>query len=361
MKYLFISIIIILILLLIYLIFYKFNIEKFDNNKKDDENTYKNNIEISVDDAYIPSSKDNHDEIENDYNIIKLYKDVLEREPTKDEIKKAKKKNIHILNDELLNSPEYNRLINMQSNDVNANLEGEIAKEHLLKVISNIYKKELEKDIVKKMLLPLRDIFIYLQYNTYLLRSLLIHDNYEKFENDVINTVSLTKDNLLKLFNKYFDLLELKLKANDIIKTDKLKNKFNFFGSKSNDHNNNAYIDNNTNISINITSNNIKNALKNSDKIFNKDNIAKALDDNHGNLVLRMNKPIEYHNLTYKGTDIHYRPPICNDIGIKSEVSPIIFNNNINGTDIKTAFNSMQVGSIMPNFIYKEFKDIKIN
>jgi len=75
------------------------------------------------------------------------------------------------------------------------------------------------------MLLPLKDIYAYLQFNQYLLRALLHHNSYKLFEKEVVDMKIVTKTLLYNLFDKYFILADLKSKANDIIKYDILHKK----------------------------------------------------------------------------------------------------------------------------------------
>ena len=352
--------------LLTYLLYQCFLIkrENFDN-KKEINSSLDKDIEDPISNAYIPTST----KIINDdnYEIIKLYKEILNRDPSREELQKAKFIDIKTLKIQLLNTPEYNHMISMQTNDVESGIEGAIAKKDLLNKIAHIYKHELDRDIKRKLLLPLRDCYIHLQFNEYLFRAMLINNNYDNFENDVLNTKMLNKKKLLELFNKYFDLNELKLKANDIIKTFKLSDLNPFQNSNNKEYK--QTIENkicNAPISDNYSHNNnmqsqINTILNNSEKIFNKDHIAKKELDNNkdpkSEIILRVYEPIQYNN-SYKGPK-EYRPPVCNNLGLnKTNFNPVIMNND--GVDYKSAFDMTQVGSIMPNFEYKEYKDIVI-
>jgi hypothetical protein len=185
-------------------------------------------IDDPISDSYLPYSQNvfkgikTPEDINNEYIVINIYKSVLNRNPTKSEIDKyadeLKEKNIDetILKVNLLNSTEYKRNVKLQSNDVSSYIEYTVAKEDLMTYITKLYFLELNLEPPKIMLLPLRDVYTYLQSNEYLFRAFLISDNYPKFEKEVLNTKLLTKINLANLFNKYFILYELKLKANDI-------------------------------------------------------------------------------------------------------------------------------------------------
>lgn len=193
-------------------------------------------LEDPISDAYLPyydSTKDydikpiEQNNIE--YQIISLYKSVLDRNPTPSELYKhtkmfmAKEVDIDILRINLVNSIEYRRNTKLQSNDVSSDMEYGIAKEDLIQYIAKLYFIELGKEVHRGMLMPLKDIWVYLQGNEFLFRAFLIHDNYPMFEKDVMDMKLLTKEGLSKLIDRYYILYDLKLKANDIQRDDVLK------------------------------------------------------------------------------------------------------------------------------------------
>lgn len=195
-------------------------------------------LEDPISDAYLPYSCNifngfikSPEENNNDYDIISIFKKVLDRNPTSSELLKYNRQmkegelDASMLKINLINSSEYRRKIKLQSNDVLADVEFKYAKEDLLSYLSRLYYNELEYEIPKQMMLPLKDIFIYLQNNEYLLRALLNHDNYPLFEKDVIDMKLLTKTKLGEYFEKYFILYDLKLSANDIKRHDILERK----------------------------------------------------------------------------------------------------------------------------------------
>jgi hypothetical protein len=122
------------------------------------------------------------------------------------------------LTEELFNSPEYNNYIKMQDNQAEGGLESAIAKRNLINKIMILYKSKYNNDAPVKMLMPLRDCFIHLRSNIFLFTAFLESFNYTKFEVEVLSTIVLTKKVLLQLFDKYFNLLELKLIAEEKIK-----------------------------------------------------------------------------------------------------------------------------------------------
>jgi hypothetical protein len=371
-KYL-ITIIVLLVLILIFLIFGKIkdNTDKIPKNIELFTNNDDNSIEKPIDDLYLPSINDKNNN-DKDYKILNMYKTILNRQPTPEEFRKSRKLSEAQLKTNLLNTPEYNHMIKMQNNDVEGGLEGALAKEDMISLIIRIYKEERDSKIPNKIVLPLRDCFIYLQYNEYLLRALLNHNNYQLFENDIINSVSLSKEKLYELFHKYFDLLELKLMANDIIKHRKLNSRDydsdNVPDSLTVNKGSNLEDDDNTS-KLDEQLNNIN---KESDEIFNKDKHASSLDNQkridellkknkNSEVFVRIYDPIDYKN-EYRGPK-EFRPSVCTNLGQKQLVQPLFLDSKLlmQGTDLDQAFKDTQVGSIMPKFIYREYEDVKIN
>jgi len=206
-----------------------------------DQLLYNNHISIEdpISDAYLPYSCNVYDNIiktpeQNnfEYSIISLFKELLDRNPTASEIEKYSQQftdnqlDINMLRVNLLNSSEYRRNMKLQNNDVSADIEYSHAKEDMLSYLNKLYFMELDKESPKAMLLPLKDVYIYLQNNEYLFRALLVHRNYHLFEKDVLDTKMLTKAKLSDLFNNYFIPYDLQLSGNDIMRHDYL-NKIN--------------------------------------------------------------------------------------------------------------------------------------
>ena len=196
---------------------------------------YNNEISIEdpIGDAYLPYSlnlyKDNiktPEQINHEYIVISLFKNVLSRNPTSSETEKYTKQIINNELDEnmlrinLINSVEYRRNMKLQSNEVSADLEYSYAKGDLISYINQLYFKELDTEIPKGMILPLKDIFTYLQNNEYLFRALLNHTNFKLFEKDILDLRMMTKSGISELFAKYFILYDLKMSANDIKRHD---------------------------------------------------------------------------------------------------------------------------------------------
>ena len=141
---------------------------------------YNNHISLEdpINDAYLPYTLNNFngfvkspEENNYEYIVISLYKEILDRNPSSTELLKAKNQmkigdiDENMLRVNLLNSSEYRRNVKLQSNDVSADMEYSIAREDMISYIQRIYFRELSREAPEMMILPLKDIFIYLQNN----------------------------------------------------------------------------------------------------------------------------------------------------------------------------------------------------
>jgi len=228
-----ISVIVIVFLLFLLLLLIKSNYttETFITKKDLDEikkykgkvsDTY-DQIDNLIEDNLLPNNPNDKIKL-NEYEIIEIYKNIVERPPTIQEMKKHAYFSNSELREILYNSPEYDKLIKTQNNDVNNGIEGAIAKRNIINRIIEMYSKIYKNELPVKMMTPLRDCFIHLQLNEYLFTAMLESLNYKKFEVDVLSTYVLTKKILLELFNKHFNVLELKLLAQEKINVFSLAN-----------------------------------------------------------------------------------------------------------------------------------------
>ena len=422
-----ISIIVILILLffLLLLIQSSFIKETFISKKDlDDIKNYKGRltvesyetIDIPISDSLIPYNPKSKIEL-SEYDVIELTKSILQRPPTIQEMKKFAYYTSDDLKEYLYNLPEYDKLIKTQDNHVNNGIEGAVAKKNIINRIMIIYSTITKKELPIKMMTPLRDCFIHLQLNEYLFTAMLESYNYSKFEVDVLSAYVLTKKVLLYLFNKHFNVLELKLIAQDKINSINNKNidfskelesiKQDILNIGDND-----IIDNIKTSFPNVFNEILKSTLKddpideaamakikttpnktdidllneylksvekydNKNKkeeftteekieenltINNKTNKAIAAFPENSELYVRVYNPVK-RNTTYTNIPDGYKPPICTTLGQDTLTQPVFTQSKLlfQGTDLSDAFEKSQIGSIMPKFIFKEYNDIKIN
>ena len=201
--------------------------EKFSNKLI----TSSKSIDEPINDSLLPFNPYAKIQLD-EYQIIEIFKYILKRTPIIPEINKFMYYTTNELKEYLYNSPEYEKLIKVQDNIVNNGIEAAVAKKNLINRIMQLYKNIYNNDVPVKMILPLRDCYIYLQLNNYLFMVMLENNNYSFFEDSVLSSYILTKKILLELFNKYFNVLELKIYAEE--KISKL--------SAINDANNDSYI-----------------------------------------------------------------------------------------------------------------------
>ena len=421
-----ISIIVILILIffLILLIQSNFVKETFITQKDlDDIKKYSGRltiesyetIDIPISDSLIPYNPKSKIEL-SEYEVIDLTKSILQRPPTIQEMKKFAYYTSNDLKEYLYNLPEYDKLIKTQDNHVNNGIEGAIAKKNIINRIMIIYSTITKKDLPIKMMTPLRDCFIHLQLNEYLFTAMLESYNYSKFEVDVLSAYVLTKKVLLYLFNKHFNVLELKLVAQDKINAvnnkstdfskeldsikkdilsiadndlvDTIKNSFpNVFNEILKSTLKDDPVDEATMAKIKTTPNKTdidllnqylksierfipKKEIKEEEKkeikeeltINNNTNKALAAFPENSELYVRLYNPVK-RNTTYTNIPDGYKPPICTTLGQDTLTQPVFTQSKLlfQGTDLNDAFEKSQIGSIMPKFIFKEYNDIKIN
>jgi len=413
-----IATIIILIIIVIIIIIGNNNIY-FSEDFANQESSYnQNTIEDLIDFKFIPDDPDKKEEI-SEYDVIELYRKILDRPPTADEIRE----NVMITKDKLLedlyNSFEYDKLVKLQNNEANNHIESSIAKRNLILKLTEIYKKTYKKEVPEKMVMPIRDCYIHLRSNQYLFLVMIESKNFVNFERDVLTAILLSKKVLLELFNKHFNLLELKLLAQDRIKIDRKSKDISFTKVKedldklyySAPIKNTKSLSTNSPSAVNLddlkaylqtpsspaapplvssTETPLSTSVVNNKLILkegyeNKDSKSATYDLNDilktrepenlkvdviknlpkdSELYVRVYDPINYKQ-TYRGNGDNknfYRPPICTSLGQAQLTTPIFIESKLlfQGTDINQAFAETQVGSIMPKFTYREYQDIRV-
>jgi len=178
-----------------------------------------NTIEDIIPISFVPENPNQKIQL-NDYEIIMIYKEILLRTPTLVELKSKAYLSKPQLMEELYNSHEYERNIKTQDNQAVGEMEGDIARNNVILKLTDIYKLKYGKMPPEKMITPLRYCYIYLQSNIYLFTELIHSPKYPSFENEILGEKTLNTRTLLIIFNKYYDLYELKTKAELRIKSD---------------------------------------------------------------------------------------------------------------------------------------------
>lgn len=388
-----ISIIVILIIIIAVIIILNSNIyfsEDFSSKKESSYN--QGNIDDLIPISYLPDNP--YEKIKlNEYDVIDIYKKILIRSPTDDELKSKVFLSKEELTEDLYNSIEYDKISKLQTNSSDSNIESSIAKRNLSAKIYEIYLKTYNKDVPFKMDTILRDCYVHLRSNYYLFVAFIESPKYPKFENEILTSISMSKQKLLELFNEHFNLLELKLKAEDKIKALKGNIK-----EKSIDKIKNDLSKVTLNVNIpgtpkslinNIDVNQLKNLLKTDIKPLElKETYSNKEDDNikilkdmikvrgpekineetdimkglpkDSEVYVRVYDPINYKQ-SYRGP-VEFKPPLCNSLGQPSLEVPVFPESKLlfQGSDLETAFKNTQVGSMMPKFEYKEYQEVRI-
>lgn len=299
--------------------------------------------------------------------VTDIYLEVLQRQPSGAELIETVSRlnngtmTLEGLRQRLIQTDEYERTVKTQSNNLAPELERMLSERQILETLGRIYREERKKDIPDKMLYPLRDIYIELDYNEYAFRAFLRDPKYQEFEDIVMRMTAPTKDDVMSLFNKMFDkkkIMEegarLKREADAAAAAAKGQS----VSSKSSAG---AATGKNEAAGLRCLSETdsdskamLASIQKTCANLFDKDLEAQCLDKNakniilthHGDMVLRPE---------YEWSVPQQRAPVCTTFGQAPLVQPVMVNSSLLlGTPLDDA-EQTQVGSIMPKFKYTEF------
>jgi hypothetical protein len=209
----------------------------------------------------------------NEYTIINVYKNILDRQPSDKELNKnlqdfyENEIDESILKLRIYNSSEYKIITNMQSNDIKPELITNISKGQLKDKLKKFYKDQYNTILINTRLIDiLIKCYIHLQFNDYLFKAMLMHDKYMAFENKLRDEVIMSDEKILELFNRTFILYELRLIANELKRQDIIKRKA--FQIPIALYNNNKSELSSSNVNLGAGKH-ISDIVKNSDNIFN--------------------------------------------------------------------------------------------
>ena len=317
--------------------------------------------------------------------IIRVYQEVLQRVPTSKELVadtralSDKVLTIQGLEQRLIDSDEYQRIIKMQSNELAPELRKMVSDRALMDLVSKIYQEERKKKIPEDMVLPLKDIYIYLDYNEYALRAMLRTSTYPRFEEDVLATKDLDKTKLIEIFNQYYKketlMAEGKKIAEEMLKASQAAN-----GTGNGASGTGAGAAGGSGsaapkplasstttaqaCNVNDKDSNmdpmLQNILKCASDVFDKDQAARILN-NESNMV-KFPVKTHYGNMVLRPEQAWSVPqqqvPVCTTLGQRQLLQPVVTNSKLLlGTPLDESSNT-QVGSIMPKFEYKEYVDV---
>uniref|UniRef100_A0A6C0CQD1 Uncharacterized protein n=1 Tax=viral metagenome TaxID=1070528 RepID=A0A6C0CQD1_9ZZZZ len=296
--------------------------------------------------------------------LIQTYSKVLNRNPTATELAKhikeidRKEYTIHELEIRLYNSDEYKRLIKTQKNGLSPELSRMVEEKELIQYIRELYTKEQQKKPITDVLLPLKDLFVYLDYNPYKFVAMLRNSKYPDFETEFLANKKLSKDTLLDIYKRTFNELKISADADAIRKTETitpLGKKYKSFPKSSGSENTNLF-----GITDTDGSNLVSFLLEKGFSRIQK----QMMTDANGTMVnqdgSKNNYKSDNNTSTNPDTTRFYltpgKPPICVPVGEKHSVSPVVFGDLL-GTTLAEAKDT-QIGSIMPKFEYKEYIDV---
>jgi hypothetical protein len=211
----------------------------------------------------------------NEYTIINVFKNILDRQPTDKELNRNLQDfyendlNEDILKLRIYNSTEYKIITNMQSNDIKPELITNISKGHLKDKLKKFYKDQHNTELTNTRILDiLVKCYVHLQFNDYLFRAMLMHDKYNEFEYNIRKELIVSDNKLLEMFDNSFILYELRLIANELKRQDIIKRTA--MTTPVSLHQNLQSELNTSNINVSVDSEkHFSEIVKNSDNVFN--------------------------------------------------------------------------------------------
>lgn len=304
--------------------------------------------------------------------VITAYSDVYDRQPnakelmTDSQLLDSGKITLDGLKQRMIDSVEYTNLIKLQSNVVTPELNKMLSDRDMLTKIATIYYQECNKVIPDNIVLPLRDVYIYLDYNEYALRAMLRDPAYPLFEKDVQTTPSMNNPQLMDIFIKYFNKNDLVTKGSEIAKAEAAA------AAEPAGVTPSCKYDRSINDSDSDSCLALTDALNNAQTVFDKNAAARALSE--GNTIPDFNTNAAATDVripTHKGDMVllpemawsvpQYRAPVCTTLGQPSLVQPVMNNSELLlGTPLDQASLHTGVGSVMPSFQHKTFVDVPI-
>lgn len=158
----------------------------------------------------------------NEVDVINVFEKVLQRQPSAKELMDSLTKikdgemTLENLEGRLMDTDEYQRIIKVQSNTLTPELDKIIHERKQLEYLSTVYLSEIMQNIPPAMLMPLRDVYIYLEYSEPALRLVLQDAKYAAFEKRLLNEFQLSKEKTLTIFDEMFDKKDLMNKVRDM-------------------------------------------------------------------------------------------------------------------------------------------------
>lgn len=322
--------------------------------------------------------------------IMDIYNQVLQRQPSAQEMLDASRNLTNGtwtesgLKQRLLDSDEYQRLIKLQSNQLAPELDKMVADRALIQRLRVLYAEERKIALPEDMVLPLKDVYVALDYNEYAFRAFLRSKSYTYFESDTKNGKDMDKKDLVTLIDKHMGGIEKINEQGKVIAEQKAKeaqsgntqNGSNAQGGASgsgNPYGNNAgggVVGASTSDKVQRTVMDrdsdmtpmVDDIMNRSNKVFNKDEVAKMLETQYNETY---NIPVQQHygdmvlRPEMSWTVPQRPPPVCTTLGQKPLTQPVMTNSKLLlGTPLNES--EQEVGSMMPSFQYKEYVNVHV-
>jgi hypothetical protein len=311
--------------------------------------------------------------------IMRIYEFVLQRVPSSKELIDASRNIVDGvwtelgLRQRLMDSEEYQRMIKVQSNGLTPELPKVISDRELIKHIAKIYQEERKETIPLNMILPIKDIYIALDYNEYALRAFLRSDKYVYFAEDVRMTKDVEKEAVILLVQKHMGGVEAVTEKGKALAIEEAAKAQAIASASNPSYGSGAVIGRADLHGVAPTdtvprtihdmdgdlSPQIDNIVQKCQRLFSKDEVAKLLDrqynetfhlpvrQHYGNMVLR---PEMSWSVPQQA------PPVCTTLGKNPITQPMMTPSKLLlGTPLDEAAGDTAVGSILPPFEYKEY------
>lgn len=153
-----------------------------------------------------------------EYNIIRTYRYLLQRDPTPDELKSVKQDmlennmSFYTLRQLLVDSEEYQRILKTQSDDIAPELFKMMTDRDQIEHIGKMYKEVLKRNMRSEMALPYHDLYVYVfKTNDDLLKDMFMSKDLGSFEKEIMNTSELDRDKLFALYDRMYGIKDIEV------------------------------------------------------------------------------------------------------------------------------------------------------
>lgn len=316
-------------------------------------------------------------------DIIDLYYKNLQRAPTSKELEDHVDA---ITNNEydyreielrLINSDEYQRLIKTQTNLILPETKRVVEEKDLVEIIARVYQRIRSKELQKAMFLPLKDMYIYFQYNLYKFVAFLRDKNYAEFEELVSGDKKMTRESLIDLYLSMFDDSKLNYDANALEQLDaslpKGKRLSDLLTSEGGGEVDKSTVD--TAALLAFLKQNIQETKKETEGAkaeaggaegeSDYDKYLKSLVTSAGEDSCTASQRVYLPNESkilktdYGFNVLHKFPPVCVPFGKANQVSESVMFSKLQGTPLEEA-KETGMGSIMPKFEYRRYIEVPV-